>query len=499
MYRNILLILLTAVLLFSCRTTDEPLPEDASADQAVETEPAESAVEETAVIEVSELAEDSSAVSAQESGELSEAPGKELNRSGGVKTADSEALLEEAVDPELKEADAGPVDLDEPDMAVEELPRPAEEPAAEEAVIDEQIADEPVIDEPEADVQPADVTTAEIDPVPDEAEDLSDSDSESVETTGAAPVIVLENPSEARTELSTADTGESLPSEYDSTPSNPLLPVVIHGGEDSEPEEEVQKEAVQETPQQAAQDEPVPVRAAPPASRPMEREEYSLSRDPSGKLLVTLDGSGWVFLSGGENSAYSLYEKYYDPETERTIFSFRVDGRKEYDSELQFMKQDILMGESEDRVLPMDEDLFLSLESGEKAPEEESPEIEDSTVAAETAISDLLKEEPAELQADIYDDPFLGILESAEPFEEPEEPVMEEAAPVVYTEEDLVNMSASELYELARSYETPGRDQSLEKARELYLRIRNTYPVTEERFLAEDRIRYLDRYYFKVQ
>jgi hypothetical protein len=55
------------------------------------------------------------------------------------------------------------------------------------------------------------------------------------------------------------------------------------------------------------------------------------------------------------------------------------------------------------------------------------------------------------------------------------------------------------LLKQAESYEQPGPGQSLEKAMQLYEIIRKDYPVTEERFIAESRIRYLNKHYFKVQ
>ncbi len=459
--RLLLVLMIFSVLAFSCKTTDDAPAGDAA--------PA-ALTEDSAPAEEVEVADETAEVPVET---VVDEPVKETGKSGGVKSA--EPVAPEAVDsveniPEITDAD--PADANA-------------EPAEEVAAVEEPAVEMTAVENPEPDTG-AEVPAVE--PAPETEEPPRDAAAVEDEDVSPAPVVVVEEAAPSEVPSVVVSERAALPSENDNVPSNPLLPIVIQGDSNT----------VEPPAEPTALSEP-PAQAEPVIPEPITEDEYSLSTDPSGKLVVSLDGSGWVFLSGGEDSAYTLYEKYYDPESGETHFTFRVDNSGNFDSQLQFMKQDILRGESEERSLSLDRDLYLSLNDGLKSEEGEAAG-EDSPAAADSGeISD---SEPGDIATD-NSDPFLELMNPESPLEAELEAEPVQELPVnpspVYTEEDLAGMSAADLYELARLYESPGQHQSLEKARELYLRIRSTYPVTEERFMAEDRIRYLDRYYFKVQ
>jgi hypothetical protein len=294
---------------------------------------------------------------------------------------------------------------------------------------------------------------------------------------------------------------EDLPSERDELPSNPLLPLVIKVEEDMlEADKEVINSPVSILEEPAAEisavaeETIIPEPAAVVENIDMNEDEYSLSIDSSGKLIVHLQGAGWVFLSSSGNTELKLRDKSYEPASGRTRFAFTVKNSGEYDAEMIFMKQDLLKGESEQRVLSIDDD---SLETEAAVSSEEivektslsDPASENTELESEEPVRDaLLATSEDILEADSTEDTVEG-----------EVPAESSENEIVLMPADLDKLNASELYDLARIYEKPGSQQSLETAMDLYIKIKNDFPVTEERFMAESRIRYLNKHYFKVQ
>ncbi|MBF9017637.1 MULTISPECIES: hypothetical protein [unclassified Oceanispirochaeta] len=304
---------------------------------------------------------------------------------------------------------------------------------------------------------------------------------------------------------------DELPSEMDEILSNPLLPLVIKADKDEERPnsrieepvivvEEVTVENTEPVPLIAADESPEPVReeAVPaPASvaenTPISESDYNLSTDSSGKLIINLQGTGWVFLSSSGSSELKLRDKSYDPASGRTRFAFTVKNSGEYNADLVFMKQDLLKGESEQKVLSIDKS---------NSPERTGAAERNSNVEEETppTVTDL-KPEQIETDGDAAINTAPGDQEAVSSVESEviALPVEESVAEVKELPVDLNQLAAAELYQLALSYEKPGTGQSLETAMELYLMIKREFPVTEERFKAESRIRYLNKHYFKVQ
>ncbi len=216
----------------------------------------------------------------------------------------------------------------------------------------------------------------------------------------------------------------------------------------------------------------LPLEATPPSDegqtllREIPPEEYSLEQGRGQQFTIELNDMGWIFIDSEGDKDLRLLEKRYDPQRRKTIFLFSGSTTPPGGERvLYFMYQDNFRGISEVKSL---------LLGGEEKPSsiETSPTEEiEGTTQEENAVS--LEKDPLETE-----EAFNGeeLENNPSPF-----------------------LGPGELYELARSYETPGEGQSLEKAMALYEQILRDYPFTEERFKAEERIRYLNRYYFRVQ
>ena len=98
-------------------------------------------------------------------------------------------------------------------------------------------------------------------------------------------------------------------------------------------------------------------------------------------------------------------------------------------------------------------------------------------------------------------DPSRSVPDGMSASESSEEPLLKRRLEVHLTDQEdtAILITAAGLLKLARDMNLRAPDQSLEKALELYYRIKREFPVTEERFIAETRIRYLNKHYFKVQ
>ncbi len=207
-------------------------------------------------------------------------------------------------------------------------------------------------------------------------------------------------------------------------------------------------------------------------------EQYHLSVDSGGKLSIFLEGAGWIFLSEKSGKAVRLLDKSFEPSSGRTRFVFKADNSEDFNTDFVFLRQDLMAGDSESMVLPIDEDNnpFFALKT-------------EKTEALKTERQLLREARPASQPEDSPNREDVPVQNS---------PVLEES-PANSISKDYERMRASDLLETAMAFERPGKGQSLEKAMSLYRLLVKIYPVTEERFIAESRIRYLNKFYFKVQ
>ncbi|MDC7231814.1 MAG: hypothetical protein PQJ58_01180 [Spirochaetales bacterium] len=535
--KNILFILIITLLaLASCKTTDSgtdtpseteapsPVPAEETAagnEQNPESEENPETVENS-LIEDTALSENRSEPG-KDTGESSEEPVtvKTLSSGGGIKNRPAPVLPEEKRD---------------------EVPEPKSE-IDEKEILEKE--DPTAVPEFSETIETAETLTADR---ADQSEILKEStDSESDPSFPKAPVVSIlpdennlseslpaETKETARTETDpVTDNRElesDLPSEKEDFPSNPLLPLVIRSEENKADSLPVEEQPVSETPVQKETVSPVTPAAAEPAPETAEltagmdgqaaaepelqeeqfipSDKYSAAADSTGKLIIFLEGSGWVFLSSRGENNLKLSDKSYEPESGRTRFAFRPENENQYDAELVFMKQDLLRGETEQKILRIDD-----FNPGSQSTITERPAGTDSLSGLDDLSSSAGSEDSNMTSAADRTDaiPETDLSDGLDTIPEPAAAaISEEPVPAAEGEdteltnkpvlpENLDELGPAELMELAEGYEKPGEGQSLETALKLYEKIRMDYPVTEERFEAEQRIRYLNKHYFKVQ
>ncbi len=471
MHRKFILPLFIILSVLSCKTAPESQSAEETAPsseipggQTVEdgTSPVQPAAEEKAapVMEDQVPAVEETVVPSEEP------PVKEASKTGGMKLRPAEEVqadLPPAVNPEVS-----PEETLKEESPITEEP-PVETPSAE--VIPDSTAAEPLI-KPDEGTAPEDLSAAE----------------------AASDTVIMPE--------STVQT--DLPSDSEENSYNPLLPVVIIPGSDALTPEAGQKQPEVTLPAgtvkepstnspESGKTPEMPIQEAPAVvTTPISGEEYTLASDASGKLIITLEGAGWIYLSSTNTDGITLRDKSYDPGSGRTRFVFSGPDLKK-DFELFFLKQDLLRGESEQKSLSLNDDnnpLLAAIKEG-NVPSPEAGQSDLMTPAetgsAPSSDTPLTDSSPAAGQTETLS----GSAEAGE-VKDFQKPVIDPAFPPV-------GMTAAQLLLMAERYENPGPGQSLEKAILLYEKIRTDFPVTEERFIAEDRIRYLNKHYFKVQ
>ncbi|MDA3958240.1 hypothetical protein [Oceanispirochaeta sp.] len=307
-----------------------------------------------------------------------------------------------------------------------------------------------------------------------------------------------------------------LPSEYESPPYNPLLPIIIRP--EDRADERIAKEQIppeksnlpDRTLQITPADETLQPESAEMAEEetdlpqtlnpiqndlPIPAEDYILSSDSSGKLIIQLQGSGWIYLSSNSESSIVLTDKTYEPASGRTRFVFSSKGTDGFNTEMVFLKQDLLRGESSQRTLSIDSTNNPLVQPQIVTDETDRTESIPAPIVTESLTEPL----PAPLteESGVLDGELSGNIENSETI--PAEDLKNGMSGTEDKEFPPRGLNAAQLLELAEMYEKPGDGQSLEKALLLYEMIRKDFPVTLERFTAESRIRYLNKHYFKVQ
>ena len=231
-----------------------------------------------------------------------------------------------------------------------------------------------------------------------------------------------------------------------------------------------------------------PAKAAPPAETPSEQSAPAFIMEetlPLGDIaLLNLEGSDWYFLEEKEGGEVDFVDR--TTLEGKSLFSFQFPRVGTY--RLIFQRQNHSTGDLDKaeilvRILE-EEDLSLS----------ESP---DGADPAEEHSSVITGEEPAggdEPDAADAAERLEEIEEDPEKVEETLE-LLEYLVDVASDDESL----AGYYYRMARTLEMNTRFQDLRRAYDTYEYIADTFFLTDYYELAEERIRYLDRHFFKLR
>ena len=277
-------------------------------------------------------------------------------------------------------------------------------------------------------------------------------------------------------------------------PVNPPLPV-FHI-----PEEETPTLAVPEAfPDKKEESAVIPaVKAAPTAAEEVlqtesaenERQAVGESPDVTGEetfpfgeiSLVILDGTDWFYLKEKEGADVNFTDRSIM--NGKTLFSYDFPGVGTYI--LLFQRQDHRTGTTEraEILVKVQEDVpaVIPEEEGEDGKEtaDRSEAVDsiaspaESVVTAEKRLEEI-EEDPEKVEE------TLGLLEFL--------------ADAASDDESL----AGYYYRMARTLEMNTRFQDLRKAYETYQYIENTFFLTDYYEKAVERIRYLDRHFFKLR
>jgi hypothetical protein len=226
-------------------------------------------------------------------------------------------------------------------------------------------------------------------------------------------------------------------------------------------------------------DEPKPEEESTPETVKEIREERYSSGIP---IPLVLEGTDWVYL-GEENSEDTGFQDR-KVLTDRTLFTFSFPEARTYI--LLFSRQNHSTGDSEQEKIRV----VIEADSDKGIQKEESPE---SIVPLEPAA------EPVQETRE-----NLETLEAQARLQEIEENP-EEAEESLELLEFLVNVESDDetlagyYYRMARVLEMNSKVQDLNKAYDTYKYIIDHFFLTDYYELSEERIRFLDRHFFKLR
>lgn len=281
--------------------------------------------------------------------------------------------------------------------------------------------------------------------------------------------------------------------------------------------------------------------ASPSGSEPETRYPASSAEAPDrsmvepGEITVILQGQGWVFRSDlSTPGPWSFLDRERDGDSTRFLFEFSDTGRWN----LVFERQDLSSGGSERtvRVVGVGEQDVFPDEIGREGAVAERDEL-NGIKAAEDAVAsgrigdalELLEREASaknetgrraraalmklaagsgstaqllswmpEYIEDGADEDVLALTLN----------VLEKSAgyrsQCRLALESLAGMEESDrapewLYRLANSLEKPGEGRNMDRAAELYQKVIQDWPLSEWKDLAEERLAWLKRHYFRVR
>ncbi|MDC7224801.1 MAG: hypothetical protein PQJ60_13730 [Spirochaetales bacterium] len=245
---------------------------------------------------------------------------------------------------------------------------------------------------------------------------------------------------------------------------------------------------------------------APTREREEENEQAAPLREesfPAGEAaLVVLEGTDWLYLREKEGEKVNFSDRTVMDG--QTLFSFKFPQEGQYI--LVFQRQDFSTGDSEQEEIlvhatePASEPQLSSALGVDDSTGEEGAPLEPSFEEREETASDL----PVSDVSEEKQSPSQAVSAAVARLEEIEEnpdkveetlDLLEFLMDAASDDEEL----AGYYYRLARTLEMNTRFQDLRKAYEIYGYIEDTFFLTDYYDLAVDRLRYLDRHFFKLR
>ncbi|MDC7219752.1 MAG: hypothetical protein PQJ59_07420 [Spirochaetales bacterium] len=205
---------------------------------------------------------------------------------------------------------------------------------------------------------------------------------------------------------------------------------------------------------------------------------------PTGEIaLVILEDPDWFYLGEGDGQPVDFKDRTILDG--KTLFTFEFPRAGTYT--LVFQRQDLSKGESEEAAI-----LAEVLDDYVSVAEVDSPEEEEIQPQVSEESSDVQKETPANILS--AEKRLDQIDEDPDKVEETLE-LLEFLLDAASDDESL----AEYYYRMARTLEMNTRFQDLRKAYETYQYIEDTFFLTDYYEKSVERIRYLDRHFFKLR
>lgn len=221
-----------------------------------------------------------------------------------------------------------------------------------------------------------------------------------------------------------------------------------------------------------------------PPKSPILKEEIYLLGFPA---IVTLDGQDWLYIGEEDSRDPGFADRLAAQGQSLFTFSFPEPGRYV----LLFTRFDARTGETEESRVAV-------------TVEEEAPQGEDGSGETETETGeDSLEPAPGEIPPE--EAPLAEEAQARERLDALEEDDPENAREILELLEFLTqtesddDVLAAYYYRMARTLEMNSRFQDLRRSYGIYQLIEDRFFLTDYYELARERIRYLDRHFFKLR
>ncbi|MBN2659097.1 MAG: hypothetical protein JXR86_18725 [Spirochaetales bacterium] len=237
--------------------------------------------------------------------------------------------------------------------------------------------------------------------------------------------------------------------------------------------------------------------------RPVEK---TLEFLPGDDIFISLDKEGWIFDREDSSEGINLKERQFESGTTRFVFTSERGGPLK----LRFVLQNSESGE--------DEKIIYRLESSEEVVDPDLPVVINASPEnyfemdlqgkTENGLSEAVSEEnvpgvvasidqlinpDADPGTELMLDTF-ALLEKQGGYDQ----LLVRLAENAFLLYPYDNNSAEMLFRAAQSLESPGLEQDIEKAIDLFRLVRDYFPLSPYSDRSQERISYLERHFMKI-